>query len=52
VLLLGAGGLIRFIPAALLSGILVYIGVGIIDWSYIKRFPYAPRGGVAIMVVV
>ena len=51
-LLLGAGGLIQFIPAALLSGILVHIGIQSIDWTYIKRFGYAPRGGVLIMVVV
>ena len=51
-LVLVAGELIRFIPAALLSGILLYIGIQSIDWTYIKRFPYAPRGGVLIMVVV
>jgi len=51
-LLLGAGGLIQFIPAALLSGILVHIGIQSIDWTYVKRVPYAPRGGVLIMVVV
>ena len=51
-LLLGAGGLIQYIPAALLSGILLYIGIRIIDWGYIQRFPYAPRGGVLIMVIV
>jgi SulP family sulfate permease len=51
-LLLGAGGLIQYIPAALLSGILVHIGIQSIDWTYIKRFPYAPRGGVVIMIVV
>ncbi len=51
-LLLGAGSLIQYIPAALLSGILLYTGLRIIDWSYIRRFGYAPRGGVLIMVVV
>lgn len=52
VLLLGLGGLIRFIPASVLAGILIYIGIGIIDWKYIARFPYVPRGGVVIMVTV
>ena len=51
-LLLTAGPLIRFIPACVLSGILIYIGVGIIDWSYIRRFPRAPRFGVLTMIVV
>jgi SulP family sulfate permease len=51
-LLLSAGNLIRFIPACVLSGILIYIGLGIIDWSYIRRFPRAPRFGVLTMIVV
>jgi len=51
-LLLGAGHLIRFIPSCVLSGILIYIGLGIIDWSYIRKFPRAPRFGVATMIVV
>jgi SulP family sulfate permease len=51
-LLLTAGALIGFVPASVLAGILIYIGLGIIDWSYIRRFPMAPRGGVAIMVIV
>lgn len=52
VLLLAAGDLIEFIPASVLSGILIYIGFGIIDWKYIARFPYVPRGGVLIMLSV
>jgi SulP family sulfate permease len=35
-----------------LSGILIYIGLGIIDWKYISRFPFVPRGGVLIMITV
>ncbi|MGI9259763.1 MAG: SulP family inorganic anion transporter, partial [Gammaproteobacteria bacterium] len=51
-LLLGAGGLIQYIPASVLSGILVYIGVRIIDWGYLKRIRYAQPGSVLIMVIV
>ena len=51
-LLFVAGDLIQFIPSALVSGILVHIGIQSIDWTYIKRFPYAPRSGVLIMLVV
>lgn len=51
-LLLALGGLIRFIPSCVLAGILIYIGIGIIDWSYIKRFAVVPPTGVVIMVVV
>jgi sulfate permease, SulP family len=52
VLLLGLGQLIQYIPASVLSGILIYIGFGIIDFKYIGRFPYVPRGGVLIMLTV
>jgi len=52
VLLLVAGHLIGFIPASVLAGILIYTGIGIVDWKYIGRFPYVPRGGVAIMLTV
>ncbi|MGD2167494.1 MAG: SulP family inorganic anion transporter [Gammaproteobacteria bacterium] len=51
-LLLTAGNLIQFIPACVLSGILMYIGLDIIDWSYIRKFPRAPRFGVFTMLVV
>lgn len=50
--LLGAGGLIRFIPSAVLAGILLYIGIRIVDWQYIRRFKWAPRSSVVIMIVV
>jgi len=52
ILLLGLGNLIQYIPASVLAGILIYVGFGIIDWKYIRRFPYVPRGGVAIMLTV
>jgi SulP family sulfate permease len=52
ILLLLGGNLIRHIPAAVLAGILLYIGVRIIDWSYIERFRRASRGGVLIMLTV
>ena len=51
-LLLGAGGLIQYIPASVLSGILVYIGVRIIDWGYLKRIRYAQPVSVLIMAIV
>ena len=51
-LLIVAGGLIQYIPASALAGILIYVGLGIIDWSYIAKFPRAPRFGVVTMIVV
>jgi len=52
VALLAAGPLIGFIPSAVLAGILLYIGIGIVDWEYIRRFKWAPRSSVVIMLVV
>jgi len=49
-LLLATGNFIRFIPASVLAGILIYIGLGIVDWRYIRRFLVVPRTGVVIMV--
>ena len=51
-LLLLGGRLIRYIPAAVLAGILIYIGIRIVDWRYIRRFKYAPPSSVLIMLVV
>jgi len=51
-LLLVAGRLIQYIPAAVLAGILIYIGIRIVDWRYIQRFKFAPPSSVLIMVVV
>jgi len=52
VALLAAGRLIGFVPSAVLAGILLYIGIGIVDWEYIRRFKWAPRSSVVIMLVV
>ncbi|MCH8238178.1 MAG: SulP family inorganic anion transporter [Proteobacteria bacterium] len=48
----GLGPLAAHIPHAVLAGILIKVGVDIIDWGYLKRIPRAPRAGVVIMVVV
>jgi SulP family sulfate permease len=50
ILILTIGRLIDYIPTSLLAGILIYIGLGIIDWRYIRRFLAMPKTGVAIMV--
>ena len=52
VLLVVTGGLLRYIPQAVLAGILLRMGLGIIDWSYLKRLPTAPRTGILIMLTV
>lgn len=51
-IVLGAGTVARYIPHAVLAGILVKVGTDIIDWDYIKRVTKAPIAGVVIMLIV
>ncbi len=51
-IVLGAGVVARYIPHALLAGILVKVGSDIIDWDYLKRIKTAPKAGVIIMLTV
>ena len=39
---LGAGGLVEHIPYAVLAGILIKVGIDIIDWQFIKRLYRLP----------
>jgi SulP family sulfate permease len=50
-LVLGFGKLAAHIPLAVLAGILLKVGIDIIDWRYLKRIRRAPRAGVIIMLV-
>ncbi len=49
---LGLGGLAEHIPHAVLAGILLKVGIDIIDWDYLRRIREAPRAGVLFMAVV
>jgi len=51
-LVLGLGPLAAHIPHVVLAGILIKVGVDIIDWDYLKRLRSAPRVGLAIMSTV
>lgn len=48
-IVLGFSGAAGSIPLAVLGGILIKVGIDIIDWQYIKRLRTAPRAGVVIM---
>lgn len=48
-IVLGFGGLVEHVPHAVLAGILLKVGVDIIDWRYLKRAYRAPKAGVLIM---
>lgn len=51
-IVLGLGGLAGHIPHAVLAGILIKVGVDIIDWPYLRRIREAPRAGVVFMLIV
>ncbi len=48
----GLGPLAGHIPHAVLAGILVKVGIDIIDWAFLHRVPRAPKAGVILMFVV
>jgi len=49
---LGLAGLAKYIPHAVLAGILIKVGTDIIDWGYLRDLRKAPLAGVVIMLVV
>jgi len=51
-IVLGLGGFAGNIPHAVLAGILIKVGVDIIDWPYLRRIREAPRAGVIFMLIV
>jgi len=51
-ILLALGPIASQIPAAVLAGILVTVGIGVMDYKGLKAIPYMPRPEVIIMLVV
>jgi SulP family sulfate permease len=49
---LGLGSFASYIPNAALAGILVKVGVDIIDWTYLKNAHRGPRWDLVLMVLV
>ncbi|MEE9338099.1 MAG: SulP family inorganic anion transporter [Methylococcaceae bacterium] len=50
--LLGAGAYAKLIPLPVLAGILITVGIGIIDYKGIKHIPHVPKADSIIMLVV
>lgn len=50
-ILIGTGGLAEKIPLAVLGGILVKVGIDIVDWPYLRQAIRSPRPGTFIMFV-
>ncbi len=49
---LGLGRLVAYIPHAALAGVLIKVGIDVIDWRYLRRMFRAPRTDLVCMVVV
>ena len=52
IVLLALGPIASLIPAAVLAGILITVGLGVMDYKGLKAIPYMPRHEVFIMIVV
>ena len=52
VVLLAIGPIASKIPAAVLAGILITVGIGVMDYKGLKAIPNIPKGEVVIMIVV
>jgi SulP family sulfate permease len=52
IILLAFGPIASQIPAAVLAGILITVGIGVMDYKGLKAIPYMPRPEVIIMIVV
>ena len=51
-ILLAVGPIASKIPAAVLAGILITVGIGVMDYKGLKAIPYMPRPEVFILLVV
>ena len=49
---LGLGPVLAFIPHAVLAGILIKVGIDVIDWRFMRLMFKAPRIDVVLMLVV
>jgi len=51
-ILLGAGVYAAQIPLAVLAGILITVGIGIIDYKGLQHIPHVPRADAVVMILV
>ena len=51
-ILLALGPIASKIPAAVLAGILITVGIGVMDYKGLKAIPYMPKPEVFILVIV
>ena len=51
-ILLAIGPIASQIPAAVLAGILITVGIGVMDYKGLRAIPFMPRTEVIILIVV
>ena len=51
-ILLALGPVASKIPAAVLAGILITVGIGVMDYKGLKAIPYMPSSEVAVLLIV
>lgn len=51
-IVLGLGPIVSIVPHAALAGILLKVGIDVIDWRFIRRWHRAPRSDLVLMLVV
>ncbi len=51
-ILLGAGAYAKLIPIPVLAGILITVGIGIIDYKGLKHITRVPRSDASVMIIV
>lgn len=52
IIMFGLGPLVAFVPHAVLAGLLLKVGIDVIDWRFLNRFMKLPRIDQTLMVVV
>jgi len=52
IVIMGLGPLVAIIPTAALAGIMIKVGIDVIDWQFIRRIHRAPRIDFVLMVIV
>ena len=51
-IMLGLGSVVQYVPLSVLAGILITVGVGIIDFRGFKDLPKIPRADAVVLIVV
>jgi len=51
-IVMGLGRFAAYIPYSALAGVLIKVGIDVIDWPYLRRLHHAPLSGTLLMLVV